>query len=273
MNIIIKETTRPGFIQITTLGERFYRRESDRKDFASNTWICDYVPMDDYVIDWIAKVGVEHAKEYRASQGRYGNKVHNAIECLLESGSIDMKQTFPDNDEKTTFSELTPREYHAVMTFRDWWEDFHYDEVEVVVGKFKNGNDKTQKARVEVKVEVLEKEATYYNEELGYACTLDLRVKRGDELWLIDYKISKHIGLAYKCQLAGIANCDGLRGIPHRRAILQVGYEGNKRGWKLTEVEDTWDCWLAAYTFWKRENAEKKPKEMEYPTTLTLTNQ
>lgn len=274
MNIIIRETTRPGFEQITTLGERFYLRMSDRKEFFSNTWICDYVPMDDYVVDWIARVGSDHAKEYRASQGRYGGKVHKAIECILENGRIGMHETFPDNDEGSSFSELTPREYRAVMTFKDWWNDFKYDEIDVLVGQYKSGakkgQDKYEKQRVEVKLEVLEREATHYNEELGYACTLDLRVKRGEELWLIDYKISKYVGLSYKCQLAGIANCDGLRGIPHRRAILQVGYEENKKGWKFNEVEDTWDCWLAAHTFFKRENADKRPKQYEYPVTLYL---
>jgi hypothetical protein len=226
--------------------------------------------MDEWVIDWIAKLGTEQAKEYRNARGYYGHKVHNAVELFLENGSIGIHDTYPDDDNQKSFSELTPQEYRAVMTFRDWWRDFQYDEIDVVVGKFKNGKDRIEKQRVRVEIEVLDKEMAYYNEELGYATTLDLRVRRGKVLWLIDYKISKYVGKEHEMQLSGIANCDGLRGVPYRRAILQLGYEENKRGWKFNEVPDKWNLWLAAYEFWKDENADKKPKEFEYPLTLHL---
>ena len=252
MRIVIKETKREGFVQITTLDERFYRRKEDGRDFVSNTWICGYVPMDDFLIGWIASKGMERAKEERNTRGRKGSRIHAAIEEMLLNGEIKMNDVFPDGDGESR--ELEPDEYYAVMTFRDWWKEYN-SPVTHVLGI----------------------EMDYYNEALGYACTADLVCQNGEFLDIIDYKTGQSIHLEHKLQLEGIAKCDEIQKIATERKLtirknnLQVGYTKNKKGYKFTEhEEDLWHLWQAAHAFWMEENANKSPRQVEYPTTITI---
>ena len=260
MKIVIKETRRPGFLQITTLGERWYRRKSDSRDFASNTWICSYVPMDDYLIDYIAKKGTEQAKEDRAEKGRRGSRIHAAIEVLVlnPDTGIAINDVFPDGDGGEP-RELDPDEYAAVMSFRDWWLDYKDSGI----------------------VEVLGVEMDYYNEGLGYACTADLVCEvvtpKGRFLDVIDYKTGQSIHLEHQLQLEGITHTDEILALAAERKLtvrkfnLQVGYRKNKAGFKFTEhTKDRWNLYLAAREFWLEDNAGKSPREVEYPVKITL---
>ncbi len=265
MKIEIRETKREGWTQITTIDSRWYRRAEDNRDFASLTWICKYVPKGKHFLKWLADTGWDEAQEIRDAAGEKGSRVHKAIEVLLNGGTVSITDVFPDN-EKGELKELSAEEYWAILTFQDWWNDFTQNTTTEGRGKDK----KTVATKADI--QILGIEMTHYNEELGYACTLDLHLLRDGVPYIIDFKTSKGVNLGHEIQLAGISHCDELRDTPHKLCIVQVGYAGNKRGWKLTEIErDRWPLFLAAREFWIAENADKHPQQHEYPNTITLS--
>jgi len=240
-----RETTKKGVVQITTLDERWYLRESDGATHPSSTWVCYYAPKGVGFENFLKKYGDE-AEQIKHLAGERGSRIHNVIAALItdkingKTPSISIDTAWPDANGD--MRELTPDEVQAVISFIDWWK--------------------------ETQPEPIAGEQMCWSEEPAYAGTLDFKYKKDGLIWLVDFKTSKDVYLSHEIQLSSYKHTP--EGACDRMAILQVGYARNKKGWKFTEIEDKFDLFLSAYSFWKQENENKHPKQYEFPTILTI---
>src|SRR3990172_10646192 len=92
MEKIIK-VIKGNVMQITTLGERWYARQSEDKKtglpifkyYPSVTWICGYYPKGIPFYKWLADKGWDEAEAIKNAAGDKGSKVHSACQ-LLDTG-------------------------------------------------------------------------------------------------------------------------------------------------------------------------------------------
>jgi hypothetical protein len=251
MKIEIRETKVEGWVQITTIDERFYRRESDGLILPSATWILNYYPKGKQYQQWRDKLGGAEADEVRDEAGRKGGRVHNAIAALIYNKitrkpfKLAIGDVYPDNEGQ--LKEFTADEWKTVITFVDWWTD-------------------TQPTPIAF-------EHQCWNETDGYAGTIDFICEIAGERYVVDFKTSKSIWPSHELQVASY--CKTPQGAGCKGAILQIGYTLNKRGWKFTEVEELdekYVTFLATMRLWWNENKNVQPKQYEYPATLELTD-
>lgn len=242
MKIEYRETKEPGWVQITTIDERFYLRQEDQRVFPSVTWICGYYPRGIEFYKWLASRGWDESIAIKEAAGERGRRVHRAIEQLLTTGKIKIGDTFPVGDSDI-FTELSVEEWEAVMSFHEWFTLY--------------------------KPEVLAIEQLCYNDEEDYAGTIDLKVKIGEEVWVVDLKTSQNIWPEHELQVSAYKHTP--QGEADKCAILQVGYRKNKKKfWKFTEIEDCFELFQSTKKIWHRENDNVVPKQMNYPTELTI---
>jgi len=242
VKIELRKTKENGWVQITTLDERFYLRESDEKLFPSVTWIAGSYPKGIEYFKWLASKGWDEALAIRDSAGEKGRRVHRAIEQLLETGKVKMGDTFPVGDTDT-FSELSVEEYECVMAYHAWHK--------------------------ETNPKILAIETVCYNEQEVYAGTIDLKAEIGGEVWLIDIKTGQNVWREHELQISAYRHTP--QGESQHGAILQVGYRRNKKLYKFTEIDDQYDLFLAAKKIWHAENDGVSPKQKDYPQELTIT--
>lgn len=245
-----------GIVQITTDDERFYIREGKDETtglpihiyLPSATWIAGFVPKGIEYYKWLANKGWNEAEAIKADRGKYGTRVHKAIEALLngEEVRIDTELVDPGTG---LFASLTFEEYNAICSFKAWWDDLN----------------RTHKA-----VEVLETERTVWNAEIGAAGTLDAMLAIDGETWIVDFKTSQYIWLSHEAQISFYRHSVERNPASVRTAILQLGYKRNKNAYKFTEIEDKFDIFLAAQKFWREEHDGTKPFQKDVPLAVTL---
>lgn len=248
-----------GLMQVTTDDERFYIKESKDPEtglpcfvyLPSATWITKYVPKGYGFEKWLGDKGWDVAQEIKMDRGKYGTRVHAAIEMLVNGEEVAMSDPFKDPyGERAEMEALTFEEYHAVWTFQEWWKEF----------------------TAEHEVEVIETEFALWSWKLGFAGTVDLLAKVDGVYTIMDWKTSKSVYLGHKAQISAyrkeMVNQLGTEEV--NMAILQIGYDKNKKGFKYTEIEDCWGEFQAAHTFWKKENDGSKPYQKDYPLKLSL---
>jgi hypothetical protein len=265
MKIEIRKTKLDGVIQITTLDERWYAKEIEdirdeqgeilkkpRKVTIFNpsiTWIDKYSPMGVGLLKHYAKHGWDEAELLKNEAAERGSKVHQACDLLLNGGKVSFDTSFSDPD-KEKVEPLTPQEYWTVMTFVDWFTELcSKHTVEVVDVEKTVGVDAAP------------------GEPYGYAGTRDIKLRVDGEPWAIDLKTSKAIYLGHELQLSALKHADPEN---PKTFILQIGYNLNQRGWKLTETEDKFPLFQAAMKFWRDANPDSKPKQKDYPPELKL---
>lgn len=246
-----------GVVQLTIADERWYWHE--QYGFVpSVTWITSHYPKSPYLLRWFAEQGswddVELVKREAAERG---SKVHQAIVDLIDGKEVKMNSQYinPTNDVP---EELTVEEYEAVLSFVDWWN--------------------------ETKPEIVAREVTVFNEREGYAGTIDLIAFINGELWIVDFKTSQHVSEEYELQVSAYKHAYGgykkeeMHGgkkltkmvAVDKLGILQVGYRLNKRKWKMNEVEDRYELFLATKKIWQRRTEGVVPLKREYPESVKL---
>jgi hypothetical protein len=241
-----------GIVQITTTDERWY--QSGEKFYPSSSWIADYYPKGIGYYKWLANKGWDEAEAIKNAAGEKGSKVHKAIEDLLKGRELEMDDKYW-NDTLKTAEELTPEEWHCIMTFKEWYEDFKPDQV-------------------------LATEISAINTRHGYGGTIDFVCIKGTTVYVIDFKTSANIWKSHELQLASYGKLLGYTEL-HKQypkkidglklAILQLGYTKNKtKQYKLTEIEDKFDLFLHAKAMWEEENKDKQPAQKNYPLTIRL---
>ncbi len=249
-----------GIVRITTLDERFYAKPGvDPKTnnpiydyYPSVTWITSYYPKGKRYAQWLANHGWESAQAIMMERGDNGTKVHYAVGQLLTTGEVSMKDRFPNRDGE--LEEITVEEYTDTKNFADWL----------------NSLDSFQ---------VLVSEGTYFNEMNKYAGTIDIIARVNGELYIIDLKTSPNLYPSYSLQVSAYGEMDipiEKLGITQKEwdnrklAILQVGYNRNKRGYKFTEVENQFDLFLDTKSIWANECETIRPKQIELPVKITI---
>ncbi|MFM2394177.1 MAG: hypothetical protein RLZZ546_2159 [Bacteroidota bacterium] len=251
-------------IQITTPDERWYVKEgSDKKTklpifeyVPSITWICGYYPKGIQFYKWLAEKGWDESQAIKETAGTRGTKVHKAIEDLVNGLEVKIDSKY-ENKNTGEFEEITVDEYDAIISFANWYNL--------------------------VKPEVVANEFVVWNAKYNFAGTVDLVCKINGEWWIIDIKTSKSIWEEYKLQISAYKNTvlqNGIEGIEKddqptqiKTAILQVGYNRNKTGYKFTEIEDKFDMFLVAQQIWNNENKDVKPQQKDYPMSVKLETQ
>ncbi|MDP1570796.1 MAG: hypothetical protein Q8L86_12430 [Vicinamibacterales bacterium] len=261
---IVSIDEKRGIARVTTADERWYTRETTNPqtglpeiDFRKSvTYIGHFYPKGKGFENWMKKNG-EEADMLVALAGERGSKVHQAIEALNNGEQVKMTDTFL-NTRTGAVEQLTPEEYGAVMSYRDWWM--------------------TEGSKEYV---ILEAEQTIWPEGKGaepggplhFAGTLDLLVKRVADgaIGIIDIKTSKEVYTGHIIQLSALREGKKAEGVDVQfQAILQVGYKRNKQGFKFTEQEHRFDLFLAAKNIADYETSGEAPLQRDYPLALTL---
>jgi hypothetical protein len=239
-----------GIVTIITENEKWYRF-SDGKILPSSTFITGTgCPKGIGFYKWLAGMGWDEAELKRDSEGAKGSKIHAAAERLLRGDKIDFG-TEVLNPRSGQMEALTSEEYRWLMNIHAW--------------------------ALEYKPVVLGQEIVVRNDGVGYAGTLDLLCTIGGVAWIVDFKKSKDIYAEQKAQISsyghgntgeGVSFCDLYPNLKY--GILQYNYPRTKKGWKFTEVADSFHLFLAAYEFWKEEGDTNPPREIELPESIQI---
>lgn len=252
MNKIIRKVDEKlGIVQITTPDERWYVKEIKNKETGlpeflyvpSVTWICSFYPKGVQFFKWLASKGWDESQALMHEAGEKGSKVHQAIEFMLQGNDVKMNSKFI-NKENGLEEELTLEEYECLMSFVSWFN-----------------------AR---KPRVIAKETVIFNDIEGYAGTIDLVCELDGKITIIDFKTGQYIWPSYELQLSAYKRASTK---VEALAILQLGYNRNKNGYKETPVEDKFDLFLAARQIWKNETEGQKPSQKDYPLELKLVKE
>ena len=242
-----------GMLCITGEDERFYARPVSADGTAENrkmeyvpsvTWISGYYPKDDRFTSWVGRVGNEAAREAKENGGEKGTKVHQAISALLKGGTVHLTESRFENRDGEP-EELNAKEVACIYWFIQWFE--------------------------EARPEVIAFDFTVWSEKYHYPGTVDLYCHIKGIPWIVDFKVSPSIYPSYELQVSAYKFAD-VRFPPNTRlAILQIGYEKNKKQkYKFTRVKAQFTLFMAAYRIWKNECGDTRPYQREYPISLSL---
>lgn len=274
MQKIIREVDKKrDIIQVTVADERWYLKSSKDKKTGlpiyrgvpSVTWIAGYYPKGIGFYKWLADKGWDEAEALKSAAGDKGSRVHLAIEQILsgEEFRIDTKVMDKSSSEMV---ELSLEELICVKSFCDW--------------------------RDAVKPEILATEITVFSEKHGYAGTVDLICRIDGILYVVDFKTSKQVWMEHELQVSayrsalesgenpiykknenGTETSEMIAPTEMKTAILQVGYNRNKNGYKFTETVDRFDMFLTAKKIWALETDGQDIKVLEFPIVLSAGKQ
>lgn len=247
-----------GIIQVTTYDERWYCKQGEDPktklptyDYVpSVTWVTGHYPKGIQFYQWLAKKGWDESVAIRDAAASKGSAIHKGVEDLLAGEVVKMDSEY--TDPKT--GEIRPlevEEYYGIMTFVDWYKDLCSKHA----------------------VEVVASEITVWNDEDGYAGTVDLVLRIDGKLWVIDLKTGQHVWPEHTLQLSAYKRALDLAGTEIANlAVLQLGYKKNKRGWKLNDIDYRYDLYLAAKAIWANEAAGVTVHQRDYPVELDLND-
>jgi hypothetical protein len=257
-----------GIVQITTVDERWYCRTYPDPvtglpllDYVpSVTWIASKYPMGVGYFKWLASVGWDESIAIRNAAGDKGSKVHLAVKALLDGETVGMDSSFY-NETLNAMEPLNLEEYECLMSFVDW--------------------------AALAKPEVIDSEYVVWEPSHRYAGMVDLKCRldleylktfigpknfekggyRAEDKWAIDFKTSQDVWPSSEIQVSAYRHADPTI---DRTAILQLGYRRNKVKYKLTEVPDKFELFLAAKTIWASECEGQAPLQRDFPLSLSL---
>ena len=245
-------------IRITTLDERWYAKTSKNKAtglpehefFPSATWVAGHYPKGVAFYKWLAQHGWDESQAIKESAGRRGTMVHKGSEILEAVGELPISTVFEDPDSGEPMN-LTPDAIEGIMSFKKWHD--------------------------ETRPEIVANEMTVFGED--YAGTLDRIYRFEGRLWIVDLKTSQDFWEVQKLQISAYSHSEydleKLKITPEEwagrgLAVLQLGYRRNKNGYKFSEIADKYALFRMARAIWANENPEAKPKQRDYPLTITL---
>lgn len=247
MKKIIKKETDSGIVQITIADERWYCREQEGIDVEtvfvpSVTWITSFYPKGIAFHKWLASKGWDESEAIKIAAGNKGSKVHLALADLIDGKQVAMDGKYPNRDGVE--EELTLEEYDAIMSFVAWFK--------------------------KVNPVPLSREIAVFNDQDGYAGTVDFICTINDEVWVIDFKTSQNLWPEHELQISAYKHAikDSK---DFKLGILQLGYNRNKAKFKFNPIEDKFSLFLAAKMIWAEECSKIEPLKRNYPMVLSLT--
>jgi len=237
--------------QITIADERWYMRPTadgttglpSYDAVPSVTWITSHYPKGIGFYKWLANTGWDEAEAIKQAAGDKGSKVHQAAGDLVDGQTIGMEAPYL-NRTTGLLEPLSLEEYECLIAFRDWWAD--------------------------AKPTLIAREFVVWGD--GYAGTGDLLCLIDKKPWLLDLKTGQYVWPEHELQVSAYAHAlpAAWADPPPQLGILQVGYKKNKRGWKLTEVDDQYDLFLSAKAIWKKETEGQSVFKRDYPLAVSL---
>src|SRR3990167_540103 len=259
-----------GIIQFTVLDERHYFKPIQNPTTGvpeitavpSVTWIISYWP-NKFLEEWRAKKGYEDAEEVKIAAGDRGSAVHEAIDIILQGEEFRIDTKVQDKRRstptETVMRELTFEELVGVQSFIAW--------------------------RDEVKPEIIAHEIVVFSDIHGYAGTVDLVCRIDGVPYVIDFKTGKTTQRTWSMQVSAYRTAlengenplfeeDGKTLVDMsgcKTAILQVGDDKNKAGYKFTEIEDAFPLFKVAQQIWKAEVGDNTPgfTKRDFPIVLS----
>jgi hypothetical protein len=275
MKKIIREVDeKRRIVQITVADERWYTKPSQHPESGmpvylpvpSVTWIAGHWPKGIGFYKWLAEKGWDEAEAAKQAAGDKGSVVHLAVETILTGEEFRIDTKVPDKGRSTEqeayMRELTYEELLCVKSFLDWRAEFEKEYI----------------------IESIASELTLISDIHQCAGTADWIVRmthretKEKTVWLIDFKTSKQIWREYELQLSAYRTMleNGENPIHEKNengtetdklvdmsglkvAILQLGYDKNRAGYKFTEIEDAFHLFKVAQQIWKREIGENTP--------------
>jgi hypothetical protein len=233
--------------QINFLDERFYTMD-DINFFPSVTYILDCYPKGFGFQQWLKDLG-SNADQVRDRAAAIGTKVHNAVNKLLLGEELTWDDGIYNLDE-----------WQYILKFVEFWKIY--------------------------KPELISTEDSLISPELGFAGTIDLVCKIGNDVWLIDLKTSNYLSNSYELQVAAYRKLwDAQSDYKIQRAGIfwfkaqtrgadKEGKSIQGEGWQLKEYEGdgvrAYRLFEAVLDIWKNENPNPKPKNRIYPIKATL---
>lgn len=270
-----------GLVQITVADERWYMKPGVNPEtkvptylaVPSVTWIAGYWPKGIGFYKWLADKGWDEAEAAKQAAGDKGSAVHLAIEHILNGEEFRIDTKVQDKNRSTeqelATRELTYEELLCVQSFLAWRADL---------------------AKEGKTLEVLATETTIFSEKYSYAGTVDLVARIDGVPYVIDFKTSKQIWKEYELQVSAyrVALENGENPIEEKNengtttgkivdmsglktAVLQVGYDRNKAGYKFTEIEDAFPLFQVAQRIWKTEVGDNTPgfTKRDFPIVMS----
>ena len=236
--------------QINFLDERFYTQDNVNY-YPSVTTILEVYPKGYGFTQWLKDLGM-NADEVVKRAGEQGSKIHDAIFKYL-SGE---KLTWVDEKNEENYS---IEEWKMILKFVEFWTTY--------------------------KPEIVAKEISLVDKDLGFGGTIDLVFKLEDKLFLMDYKSSNAIHKSHELQLSAYATLwnklnpklliDRV-GVLHLKAKTR-GPNGKRiqgEGWLFNEFErsykDAFKLFKHSQEIWLEENPVWKPKNKIYPDFIEL---
>lgn len=234
--------------RINKFDQQWYQivTEAGTVDLKSVTTVLQKVhPMDAGLVEWFKKAGRE-ANTIRDEAGQLGSHVHKLIEMVLRNEPIVFQ-----NENGTR--NCTIEEYEKFILWCKWYQEA------------RNGKEQ---------LEVLYVEQIVYNLDEEIAGTVDLICDTSNGRRIKDWKtgnvghgkiqISKYVDMVNKMGLFGeVTGAD----------IVQLGEDLNKKGYRITEVEEiqhgieTFNLDLELFA---RVYPNFRPKYKIYPNSITL---
>lgn len=235
------KNVKKDLVQITTTDERWYQSKGENY-VPSVTWVCSFYPKGIGFMKWLASKGWDESESIKESAGEKGSKIHQAIESLNNGKKINHDSLIlnPKNGEK---EELTGEEYEAVVSYADWFTS--------------------------AKPKIIKAEHSIINKR--YGGTIDIIAEIDGQKWIIDVKSSQYIWAEHKLQISAYKHAMP-KPEEYKIAIINVGYQRNKKKYKFTEIEDKMDLFNSAYKIWEEEVSQKNPKQINLPLSIKLNN-
>lgn len=238
-------------VQITLEDERYYKH---KKTYApSNTWVVSTYPKGKYFLQWVALNGYEQSQLIMHEKAERGSRLHQAIENLLNGDQL--AHDAPVMRGEDSLGEMPADEWKAITDWLSWWKEFIQDK--------------------KVEILAIEESYIYKSKNITFGTTVDFVVRIDNVIWIIDWKSGKNIFEPYRLQMTGIYKALLQNKVIKKTddvmlGIFQVGYTGNKRGWKMNEITLNWELYRAIYKVFLNENKVNGPRQLDLPLTLSL---
>ena len=223
--------------------ERFYEKELNDNTLIyqpSVTYLmsCAY-PQGYGLSQWRGDVGNKRADEILEETSEDGSFVHSSIEGILRgdkiSGEVINHHFSPKRSLKIK---------RCLNSFLRWMDDF--------------------------KPEIISTEFITWNDEYGFAGTVDLKCKIKDENYIVDFKTGKSIHEAHKVQICGY----GLNEKTRKVALLHLGNTTKKKySFNVLKSKDRvkfTNHFLQAVKMFKVLHPDAKPNSETFPEFFQL---
>lgn len=241
--------------QINFLDERFYTNDGINY-YPSVTTVLDVYPKGKGFQDWLKNLGL-NTEEVLRRAGEQGTNVHNAIDSYLKGEEL----SWMNEEEKANY---TLQEWMMILRFVDFFTTY--------------------------KPEIIAHEVPLVSNTLELGGTIDLVCRINGEVWLLDYKTSNALHTSYELQIAAYAMMWNeteptarvdRTGIIHLKSATRgpdkTGKSIKGEGWLLKEFDRSYEEAFKLFRYvqriWKEENPTYKPKNLIYPSIISLNKE